>query len=101
MAKSTELIERYERYEARHGADAPVAMLRWCLRANQSMDEQAQALANVIKDLLWKRALAEFNAEDSQEAILARQECADETRRIVHLAFVVETMAPRAGDEIE
>ena len=100
--KAKELIEKYESYEAKYGADAPVAMLCWLRRVDHVDDVQCQALVPVIEKYLVERCVDVYEAtwiHTDLDAGEEYQKAADKTLETIRRARIVETMA-RSIDEI-
>ena len=92
---------KYEQLEERYGADAPVAMLRFCGLATNTLDDQLQALVPYLKEMIVSREVAAFRAKrdnDNAAMIDAYERCADEVRTAIGTAVSVEAWAPTEAD---
>ncbi len=89
-----QLIDQYSYLEMEYGDEAPVAMLSWCQQAERSEDERCALLARVLEKLLVNRCLnvwrAKRDGDDPQEVY---EDAANEARRIIHMAGIVEENA--------
>jgi len=92
---------KYVELEERYGADAPVAMLRFCGLATNTLDDQLQALVPYLREMIVSREVAAFRAKhtgDNAAMIEAYERCADEVRTAIGTAVCIEAWAPTEAD---
>ena len=98
LVKAEQIKAKYAELEMCYGADAPVAMLRFCGLATNTLDDQLQALVPYLKEQIVSREIAAFRANQDgggNAMIEAYERCAAEVRTAIGTAVWIEIMAPQ------
>lgn len=95
-----QLVEEWNKLEARHQFLAPEAMLRWCNLAMNSEDELVKMLKPVIERAIVRRELDLFvfrnDREETEDDI--RRECCAEIRSALMTAKFMSIMSAPMND---